>query len=93
MYKKYLLLVVLVASTFTLTGCIQKFRYKIKEVQSNVFGLSRQVTVYSLDGKPFKVIDGRFKVLYPASNRMEFIKDDGKKITVTGYYSAVIEEK
>ncbi len=93
MSKKYAILLVLVISLFTLTGCVQQLRYKMKKVQSDVFGLERVVTVYSIDGKPIKTIHGKFKILYPASNRMEFVKHDGKKITVSGFYSAVIEEK
>jgi outer membrane lipoprotein-sorting protein len=91
--KKIILITALIFTTVTLSGCIQQFRYKIKEVQSDVFGLSREVTIYSLDGKPFKTINGKFKILYPSNNRMEFVKEDGRKITVAGYYSAVIEEK
>lgn len=91
--KKILLLLTLIFAMTSLTGCVQEFRYKIKKVQSDVFGLNREVTLYSLEGKPFRTISGKFKILYPTPNRMEFIKEDGRKITVNGYFSAVIEEK
>jgi len=90
---KKLAILSLVLITVSLSGCVQQFRYKIKELQSDVFGLNRDVTLYSLDGKPFKSINGKFKIVYPSANRMEFIKQDGRKITVSGYYSAVVEEK
>jgi len=91
--KKAALLLALVFSAAVLSGCVQQFRYKVKEIQSDVFGLNREVNVYSLDGKLVKTINGKFKVLYPSNTRLEFVKEDGKKITVTGFYSAVIEEK
>lgn len=93
MNKKALVLFTALIAMITLSGCLQQVRYKVKEVQSDVFGLRRVVTVYSLDGKPIKTIDGKFKIVYPANNRMEFINEDGKKTTVAGLYTTIIEEK
>lgn len=93
MNKKALVLFTALIAMITLSGCLQQVRYKVKEVQSDVFGLRRAVTVYSLDGKPIKTIDGKFKIVYPANNRMEFINEDGRKTTVAGLYTTIIEEK
>jgi len=93
MKRKIFLLPLIATFLLTSSGCVQQLRYNIKQVQSDVFGLRREVVIYSIDGKPLKTIDGKFKVVYPANNRMEFIKEDGKKITVSGLYTSIIEEK
>ena len=92
MNKKIIVLTLSLFFLFPLTGCIQQVKYNLKKAQSDILGLNREVTIYSLDAKPIRTIKGKFKILYPTSNRMEFIKEDGRKITVTGYYSAIIEE-
>jgi outer membrane lipoprotein-sorting protein len=93
MPRKFFLLSLIATFLVTSSGCVQQLRYNIKQVQSDVFGLNREVVIYSIDGKPIKTIDGKFKVLYPSGNRMEFVKEDGKKITVSGLYTSIIEEK
>jgi len=93
MQKKFFILILSFICIFALTGCVQQFKYNMKEIQSNVFGLNREVTIYSLDGKPIKTISGKFKILYPDNNRMEFIKEDGRKDSISGYYTAIVEEK
>lgn len=93
MKRKALITLGILLPIIGLTGCIQQVRYNVKQVQSDIFGLNREVTIYSIDGKPIKTIDGKFRIIYPSSNRMEFIKQDGRKTTVSGVYTAITEEK
>lgn len=74
-----------------LGGCSQKFQRGVKDFQSKWVGLERRVTVYSANGEPVGVYQGRIDI-EPTEygNKIKFAHD-GKMVLI--YNMGVVVEE
>jgi hypothetical protein len=87
--KKPLLILTLFLMTFLIASCTERQRQDYSHWKSDLIGLKRTITLYSVDGKPIKTWSGRYKVEVD-SGVARFIHD-GKAIYISGTF--IVEEE
>lgn len=83
-------LLLILAMLLLTGGCTERQRQDISHWKSDLVGLDRVVTLYSVNGQPIKTWKGRFKVEVTGSTA-RFLNDDGKAVIISGTF--LIEEK
>lgn len=82
--KKYILIIL----AFGMFGCTASQRTELKHFQSNLFGLEREITLYSNNGQVIQKWQTKSKV-ENFGGSISFLDFNGKSIGVSGTYTVI----
>jgi len=87
--KRVFYIVVAIFLAFCVFGCTDKMEKTFKDIQSDMVGLNRKITLYADNGSVIRVWEGKFRIERKGSS-IYFI-NNGKSVVINGTY--IIEEK